>query len=501
MSRLSAFPRSPLARHPRLLVRKIAERLGLFSEDAPLSGVAAGAATYPAHWPALLRAWMQQVPLNPTPHAFNRIFGHEFSESFLLQLCREGPQAGERGLAGDIKLVWDYSRGHPLFTNAASRDTAQVEACVAFIRRWQEANADTNGPAWICAMDTAIRAVNWAFADALFDGALAAALGESFHPALHRHGQSIWRRLEARVINSNHYVANLLGLAVIGSIFPQDPQAQTWLAFSRAEFPRALLTQTRADGGLNEASLRYHAFVTEMALLFRLAVGTPLLPAAERRLRQMCQIVADFRDATGDVFPFGDDDSGRVLAVDSASPLGRAEILLRLASSLLDESFTTSAQSTRADSGWWIKRSGDFAVAMEFGGVGLGGLGGHAHNDDLSICLEWRNRPVIVDPGTFLYTSDPGARNRFRSTGYHNTLQVDDREQRELPASIFQSREGIGRFSAALVPAPDTAANFPSTTAPFNCGIISETWAVIGCTGAFTCTHPSVFNGRHRASC
>jgi hypothetical protein len=437
MSRLRAFPQSPLARHPGLLARKIASRLGLFREDAPLPEIAASGVAYPAHWASSLRSWLRQVPLHPAPHPFNRVFGLEFDESFLLRLCREGPNRGEPGLAGDIKLIWDFSRGHALFTNAAA-GADQVAACAGFIRRWQEANADTNGPAWTCAMDTAIRAVNWIVADVLFDGALASALGRSeFHSALHQHGQSIWRRLEVRVINTNHYLANLLGLAVLGAIFPGGTRARAWLAFAREEFPRALLGQTRADGGLNEASLRYHAFVTEMALLFRLTVGMPLPAPAEVRLRQMCQIVADFQDATGDVFPFGDDDSGRVLAVDSASPLGRAEALLRLASAVLGEPFQPAAQSVCPQSGWWIGRAGDFTVALDFGGVGLHGLGGHAHNDDFSICLEWRNRPVIIDPGTFLYTSDQEARNRFRSTSYHNTLQMDGCEQRALTSSVF----------------------------------------------------------------
>lgn len=451
MSRLRQFPRSPLARHPGLLARKIAGRLGLYREDAPLRTVAAIKAAFPPHWAPTLRSWMTSVPLHPAPHPFNRVFGHDFNESFLLQLCREGPSRGERGLAGDIKLLWDYSRGHPLFTNAAI-GAAHAETCAAFVRRWREATANTSGPAWICAMDTSIRAVNWIFADALLDGALAAQTGCSgFHSDLHRHGQSIWRRLEARVINSNHYLANLLGLTVVGSIFPEDAAARGWVRFARDEFPRALLEQTRADGGLNEASLRYHVFVTEMAILFRLATGTPLPDAAETRLRQMCQIVADFQDATGDVFPFGDDDGGRVLAVDHASPLGRAEVLLGLAASVLGESYKPRVQSVCPDSGWWMRRAGDFTVALDFGGVGLHGLGGHAHNDDFSVCLEWRNRPVIIDPGTFLYTSDPEARNRFRSTGYHNTLQVDGCEQRPLTSSVFAMPGPDEAFDAVLI--------------------------------------------------
>ena len=71
------------------------------------------------------------------------------------------------------------------------------------------------------------------------------------------------------MISSNHYLADLLGLLVVGSIFPGDASAQAWRRFAAEEFPKALLSQTHDDGGLDEASLRYHAFVTEMALLFR----------------------------------------------------------------------------------------------------------------------------------------------------------------------------------------------------------------------------------------
>jgi hypothetical protein len=72
-------------------------------------------------------------------------------------------------------------------------------------------------------------------------------------------------------------------------------------------------------------------------------------------------------------------------------------------------------------------------------------MGAHAHNDDLSFCLEWRGHPVIVDPGTGLYTSDPGVRNRFRSTPCHNTVMIDGQEQHQVGSDLF------------VLPGPDTA--------------------------------------------
>jgi hypothetical protein len=226
-------------------------------------------------------------------------------------------------------------------------------------------------------------------------------------------------------------------LFVIGTVFPGDGPARKWRRFAQDDFPRALLAQTRPDGGLNEASLRYHAFVTEMALLFRLALGATFPGRVEARLRQMAQIVADFKSAEGDLFPFGDDDSGRVLGLDFASPIGRAEILLHLAAVVLGAKPSTADSAVCLDSGWWVRRAGDFTVAFEFGGVGMQGLGAHAHNDDFSFCLEWRGRPMVIDPGTGLYTSDPETRNRFRSARAHNTVVVDGQEPRPPGANVF----------------------------------------------------------------
>jgi len=45
---------------------------------------------------------------------------------------------------------------------------------------------------------------------------------------------------------------------------------------------------------------------------------------------------------------------------------------------------------------------------------------------------------ILIDPGTYIYTPDPVARNAFRSTRAHNTVMIDDTEQNRIPdASLF----------------------------------------------------------------
>ena len=73
------------------------------------------------------------------------------------------------------------------------------------------------------------------------------------------------------------------------------------------------------------------------------------------------------------------------------------------------------------------------------GVVGTSGFGNHKHNDLLSFEYHHCGTPLIVDPGSYVYTSDADARNRFRGTAYHNTLLVDGVEQNELrPGFLFR---------------------------------------------------------------
>jgi hypothetical protein len=77
-------------------------------------------------------------------------------------------------------------------------------------------------------------------------------------------------------------------------------------------------------------------------------------------------------------------------------------------------------------------RSGELFVLVRCGDVGVGGRGSHAHNDALSFELAIGDQPLVIDPGSYVYTADPTERNRFRSTAFHSTLEIDGAEQNPL---------------------------------------------------------------------
>lgn len=85
------------------------------------------------------------------------------------------------------------------------------------------------------------------------------------------------------------------------------------------------------------------------------------------------------------------------------------------------------------DFGLYVWRHGRLFLCVRCGPVGQNGRGGHAHNDLLSFELCLDGRPLVVDPGTYLYTPLPARRNQFRSTAMHNTPQWEGREQYRWP--------------------------------------------------------------------
>ncbi len=103
-------------------------------------------------------------------------------------------------------------------------------------------------------------------------------------------------------------------------------------------------------------------------------------------------------------------------------------------------------------------RGGELFVIVRCGDVGVGGLGSHAHNDQLSFELALGDQPLVVDPGSYIYTADPEARELFRSTSFHATLRVGELEQQEpVPGTLFAMRDRARAEALAWKPDEERA--------------------------------------------
>ena len=280
---------------------------------------------------------------------------------------------------------------------------------------------------------------------------------------LDQHGAHIRRNLEFSYIStSNHYLSDVVGLLWLGLMLPELEHARRWRDWALKEMLSEMDKQVLADGADCEASTGYHRFVLELFLYSFILCRANQIEIEERcwqRLRAMLEYVSGYLRPCGRAPLVGDTDSGQVLPIRARSADDHAYVLL-LGAVVFDEPRFKDQRlpvpeellwilgeqglkcyerlqplregaSSQAftEAGTYLMREGDLYMLFNASGNGLGGRGSHGHNDALSLEVSACGRSFIIDPGTYVYTSDLKERALFRSTRYHSTVEVDGAEQ------------------------------------------------------------------------
>jgi hypothetical protein len=368
----------------------------------------------------------------------------------------------------DVKVPWELSRCQH-FTAIGQAywltgDERYAREFVDEVQDWSARNPWGYGVNWACAMDVALRAVSWIWGfHFMSDSAACAtpAFRGAFVRALYLHGEYVATHIERSDVNGNHYLCDAVGLVFLGSFFRSTPKGRRWLLTGREMIDAEIFNQTSADGVDFEKSTAYHrlvleAFLTCGALLA--CVGEPLSPAWQERLARMLEFVAAYVKPDGRVPLVGDADDGRIqklgtqtlgdhryLLSTGAALLGRADFK-HAAAQFADESFWLLGPDGAAafdgidgppppaesqafpDGGFYVLRSDRAHVFVDCGEVGMNGRGGHGHNDILGFELWLDGMNLVTDCGAYLYTASREWRNRFRSTAFHNVVQIDGEE-------------------------------------------------------------------------
>ena len=322
-----------------------------------------------------------------------------------------------RDSPADVRVVWELNRFHQAVALGMAwqltHDDRYPTTFVSQVTDWLTANPVGYGVNWACAMEVAIRAVNWLFACALMQEALPAGFLRTLLGALLTHGRYIRANLELALVTTNHYLADLCGLAVPGLALP-GAEPERWRRFALRELACEMAFQVFPDGADFEASTGYHRLAVELFdLPVRLAqsAGVSMPPIVTERLPLMRAFTAAVTRPDGALPLIGDSDDGHLLPPHACSQPVPA---------------VTSAAFPHA--GIYVMRHGDLYLICDCGPNGQRSNGGHAHNDTLSFEL-YAGRPWIIDSGTYAYTGDLDTYNWFRSTAAHNTLVVDGEEQ------------------------------------------------------------------------
>jgi hypothetical protein len=234
--------------------------------------------------------------------------------------------------------------------------------------------------------------------------------------------------------------------------------------------------QVLDDGADYESSVPYHRLVLELFLAgARLAErdGGPLSEPYRASLKRMAVFMAAVLRPDGLLPQVGDADDGRLhifTGYGTWQPQDARHVLAPSAMMFQEPSWLELAGETGGwEASWWgydidniqaipspvtptaqlfehagiaVAKSDRAYLLVTNGRVGTNGFGNHKHNDLLGFEFHADGVPLIVDPGSYVYTSDPDARNQFRSTAYHNTIQIDGVEQNDIrPDYLFRMFE------------------------------------------------------------
>lgn len=366
----------------------------------------------------------------------------------------------------DVKVPWELSRLQWLMPAGQAflleRDDRYAVAVRDVLEQWIEANPCGGSVNWSCTMEAALRIFTWVWFFHVFHDAPSwrdADFRFRFLRALYLHVEFTERHIERSDVNGNHYTADAAALVVGGLFFgegqgPQRWQKEGWRVLCE-EMPR----QVFPDGVDFEASVPYHRLVTELFLwpaMYRTAQGLSIEPSYTDRLVAMARFCRAYSRPDGSVPLWGDADDARVLPFgmqdindhrylhtlvglytgqqelcdERAAAVG--EVLWALGPlavrGWLDALPPPPTSQAFAEGGFYIMRGDRDHVFIDCGPLGLAGRGGHGHNDCLAFEMVLDGVPLVSDCGSYLYTASYEERNRFRSTSYHNTPQIDGEE-------------------------------------------------------------------------
>ena len=304
---------------------------------------------------------------------------------------------------GDGLLFLFHLHGFaPLADYAGGGRTAAGDAFWdSVIWSWLHGQRKPRLPSWH-PYPTSMRIISWS---AALSSDWRSRLTDWMRREVWRQARYLQRTIE-RDIGGNHVLKNGVALVFAGAVCGSERMLDRALALLERETGRQLLS----DGGHEERSTSYHRQVThdlaEVAeLLARAGRATP--PWLEQAI---------------------DKAAGWEAAM--AGPDGRLPLLNDAWEGPPVSAPAPASECWLADTGYAVLRHRDDQLIFDAGPISPPHLPPHAHADVGSFVLWADGRPVVVDPGSYTYTGE--ARNAFRATSAHNTVEVDGVDQCEL---------------------------------------------------------------------
>ena len=318
----------------------------------------------------------------------------------------------------DIKTPWEASRfQQTFFLGKAFQQTQKEKFAKTFYNQvddWINKNPFLLGVNWVCPMECAIRATNliWGFYFFKNSKTIPTSFWGKFVCSLYDHANYLKNNWEKSDRPNNHYLSDLLGYFYLCFFFDDLKHFKKAKNKTYKTILKQFEHQVNADGSIYEGSTNYHKLVTEIFLHFYILCKTNNIKLPKTfldKFNKMCLFLDDCSDCKNNLVQIGDNDSGKILC--GLNPLDKT---LR------------DVLSHYPDFGLTIIKNEKFHITFRHPTFNKKQPTGHFHQDALSVTLSINGIPILVDPGSYLYTSNPTWRNLMRSFESHNTFYIPE---------------------------------------------------------------------------
>lgn len=378
----------------------------------------------------------------------------------------------------DIKIPWELSRLHH-FVHLALWISFNKSGDVDFLLREYEnqlndfidQNKYLKSVNWVSPMEVSIRSINIIISLSLLKDKgilISEPLIEKVKKYLYFSGYFTYINREwSSGLRNNHYFANLLGLLFISKCFPENHEMNQIYDFSKKEFLKEINWQFNNEGSNFEGSIPYHFFMLEMIYYGFEILHFDLKSNLDKVINKLNNIIIFSNSIFGNnnYYPqIGDNDSGKILNMNELNDISdifsfHKKILIYL-NELLSINYNIYNINKHSDKnininifkeiGLVIYKNDKIKLWISLGRKPQKGKGGHNHNDATSFVMQINNQVIFIDPGTYLYSSEPEMRNIFRSGQYHNNYFAQDLEHIEQsgPEDLFWLNDKICEYTA-----------------------------------------------------
>lgn len=289
------------------------------------------------------------------------------------------------------------------------------------IQNWMENNLLGFGDGWY-PYTISIRITSWISVYQMFKHRIISDrdFNERFIESIYLQYKYLKSNQEKDVLG-NHYFENIKAI-IIGSIFFEDVNVKEKF---KEELIKQLEEQILEDGMHFELSPMYHKIILEDLIKITCWLkDDSIYNQLIFYIQKMIDVTFSFENEFGKTPAFND----------SADGISKEyESLLITCKKYFD--LTPQFKSEFESSGFYIIKDNCKSLIFDTGDICPSYLPAHGHCDALSFELSLKNKPIIVNSGTYMYQNGKW-RSYFRSTASHNTVFISGKEQSQFWGSF-----------------------------------------------------------------